>query len=37
MGVLEAGCEFRHLLGFCLEREVHSQQGLVATKCAPKE
>lgn len=37
MGVLEAGCEFRHLLGFCLETEVHSQQGLVATKCAPKE
>lgn len=26
MGFLEAGGEFRHLLGFCLEREMHSEQ-----------
>lgn len=26
MGVLEAGGEFRHVLGFCLETEIHSEQ-----------
>lgn len=26
MGVLEAGGEFRHLLGFCLETEMHNEQ-----------
>jgi len=33
MGVLKAGHEFRYLLGFCLETEMHSQQGVLATKC----
>lgn len=32
MGVLEAGGEFRHLLGFCLETEMHSEQS--ARECS---
>ena len=36
MGVLEAGREFRDLLGFCLEMEVHSQHGAAADTHIPR-
>lgn len=37
MGVLKAGHKLRYLLGFCLETEMHSQQGVLATKYVPWE